>query len=83
MIVGKQDITYQVVLSEVSGKNAVIHACDKINWQIRIGFLTLLFLTWGIILKSYAESRKSQLQGMQSLSDADNQCRIDGRRMVH
>ena len=58
----------EIILNEIAGKNAAIHAYDRIGWQIRTGFLTLLFLGWGIILKSQAgEGAMNQAPGMQSL----------------
>jgi hypothetical protein len=45
----------QVVLTEVSGKNAAIHAYDGMIWKIRTGSLTLLFFGWGVLLKSVTD----------------------------
>jgi hypothetical protein len=57
----------EIILNEISGKNAAIHTYERICWQIRSGFLTLFFLAWGIILKSYAEGTGGEPQAMQSL----------------
>lgn len=47
----------QITLGEISGKNAAIHAYDKIIWTIRSGYLTLLFVGWSILLKSFVENK--------------------------
>ncbi len=46
----------QVVLGEIAGKNAAIHAYDKIIWTVRSGYLTLVFVGWSILLKGVAEN---------------------------
>lgn len=40
----------RVVLGEIEGKNAAIHAYDKITWTARSGFLSLLFGGWGLLV---------------------------------
>jgi len=54
-----QSLSEKIILNEISGKNAAIHAYDKIIWQIRTGFLTLVFGGWAFILKGAIESNKS------------------------
>lgn len=41
-----------IILGEIAGKNAAVHAYDKILWMIRSGYLTLLYGGWAIVLKS-------------------------------
>jgi hypothetical protein len=41
----------KVIMGEIDGKNAAIHAYDKIIWQVRTGFLTLVFGGWAFILQ--------------------------------
>ena len=55
MTTGERPLTDQLISSEISGKNAAIHAYDSIIWKIRSGFLTLLFAGWGIILSGLVE----------------------------
>lgn len=57
---GKPTMLEQLVLGEVTGKNAAIHAYDKIIWTIRSGYLTLTFIGWSILLKSFCEGNFSQ-----------------------
>lgn len=52
-------ISEQVLLNEINGKNNAIHAYDKIVWQIRTGFLTLVFGGWAFIIKGAIVSGKS------------------------
>ena len=40
-----------IILGEIAGKNAAIHAYDKILWMIRTGYLTLFYGAWAIVLK--------------------------------
>lgn len=44
----------RLVTNEIAGKNAAIHAYDKMIWTIRTGFLTLMFAGWGLLLSSFA-----------------------------
>lgn len=50
------DFMEKLVLGEIAGKNAAIHAYDGMVWKIRTGFLTLTFGGWAILLKGLAES---------------------------
>ena len=59
----KPNMLDQVVLGEVAGKNNAIHAYDKIIWTIRSGYLTLIFVGWSVLLKSYAETNMKGLKG--------------------
>ncbi len=61
------NILQQIVLGEVAGKNAAIHAYDSVTWKIRTGFLTLLFAGWGLLLKSLAEHESIAGQGVTRL----------------
>ena len=59
------NIIKDIVIGEIAGKNAAIHAYDKILWTIRTGYLTLFYSGWAIVLngiinnggeiKSYSE----------------------------
>jgi hypothetical protein len=44
-----------VVLGEISGKNAAIIGYDGIIWKIRSGYLTIIFAGWAVLLKGLAE----------------------------
>lgn len=44
-----------IILGEIQGKNAAIHAYDKILWMIRSGYLTLFYGGWAIVLKALVE----------------------------
>ena len=44
-----------ILLGEIAGKNAAIHAYDKIIWIVRSGYLTLFYGGWAIVLKSMIE----------------------------
>jgi hypothetical protein len=50
-----QSFLKRVVLDEIAGKNAAIHAYDKIIWTIRSGYLTLVFAGWGLFLSASAD----------------------------
>jgi hypothetical protein len=63
------EIDRDIILGEISGKNAAIHAYDGIGWKIRTGFLTLFFLGWGIVLKGYAEGVADRPHDWESLID--------------
>jgi hypothetical protein len=45
----------EIVLGEISGKHAAIHAYDGIIWKIRSGFLVLVFVGWSMLLKGISE----------------------------
>jgi hypothetical protein len=51
-----------IILGEIAGKNAAIHAYDKIIWMIRSGYLTLLYGGWAIILKGIVDTCEGILQ---------------------
>lgn len=55
-------INKEIILGEISGKNAAIHAYDKIIWMIRSGYLTLLYGGWAIILTGITEKCNDILQ---------------------
>jgi hypothetical protein len=50
------DFLEKVVLAEIEGKNAAIHAYDGMIWKIRTGLLTLLFVGWSVLLKSFTDN---------------------------
>ena len=52
---GERPIFEDVIMQEIAGKNAAIHAYDGIIWKIRSGYLALVFGGWAILLKSLAE----------------------------
>jgi hypothetical protein len=54
-VMGDKPILEEVILQEIAGKNAAIHAYDGIIWKIRSGYLALVFGGWAILLKSLAE----------------------------
>ena len=56
----KPNMLEQVVLGEIAGKNAAIHAYDKIIWIIRSGYLALTFVGWSMLLKSFCEGKFNQ-----------------------
>lgn len=66
----KLDFLRKVVLAEVSGKNAAIHAYDEMIWKIRTGFLTLLFVGWSVLLKSITDSPQRPAESYQSIVSA-------------
>lgn len=45
-----------IILGEIAGKNAAIHAYDKILWMIRSGYMTLFYGGWAVVLKSMIEN---------------------------
>ena len=49
-----ESLLKRVVLDEIAGKNAAIHAYDKMIWTIRTGYLTLVFAGWGLLLSASA-----------------------------
>ena len=50
-----ESILKDVILGEIGGKNAAIHAYDGIIWKVRSGFLVLVFSGWSILLKSMGD----------------------------
>jgi hypothetical protein len=57
---GERPILEDVILHEIAGKNAAIHAYDGIIWKIRSGYVALVFGGWAILLKSLAEGSIGQ-----------------------
>lgn len=47
----------KIIQGEIEGKNAAIHAYDKMMWTVRSGFLTLVFGGWGLVIKSAVETK--------------------------
>lgn len=45
----------KVVMNEVSGKYAAIHAYDGMIWKVRVGFLTVVFAGWSLVVKTAIE----------------------------
>jgi hypothetical protein len=54
----KEDLQ-QLINHELAGKNAAIHAYDKMMWTVRTGFLTLTFAGWGLLIKAAVENNRS------------------------
>jgi len=50
-------ILKDVILGEIGGKNAAIHAYDGIIWKIRTGFPTLMFGGWAILLQGLGKEQ--------------------------
>lgn len=50
----------KVLLGEIEGKNRAIHSYDGIIWRVRVGFLTLLFGGWAILLKGIVETSATE-----------------------
>jgi hypothetical protein len=48
----EEPLLKSVILGEIEGKNAAIHAYDRMIWTVRSGFLTLFFGAWGLLMKS-------------------------------
>lgn len=46
------DETTKLINNELTGKNAAIHAYDKMIWKVRAGFLTLVFGAWRLAVKA-------------------------------
>ncbi len=53
----------KTIAAEIGGKNAAIHAYDKMMWTVRSGYLTLVFGGWGFVLKSAIE-KGAELQAI-------------------
>lgn len=53
---GDRSLRQQLVIDEMAGKNAAIHAYDHIIWVVRSGYLTLFFAGWALILKALIEA---------------------------
>jgi hypothetical protein len=49
-------IIQDIIIGEIAGKNAAIHAYDKILWTIRTGYLTLFYSGWAIVLKAVIDN---------------------------
>ncbi|TAK64590.1 MAG: hypothetical protein EPO24_03190 [Bacteroidetes bacterium] len=45
-----------IVMGEIAGKNAAIHAYDKMMWTVRSGYLILVFDGLGFIVKFAIEN---------------------------
>lgn len=45
----------EIILGEINGKHAAIHAYDKIIWTIRTGYLTLFYSGWAIVLNAIVD----------------------------
>ena len=56
------NINKEIILGEIDGKNAAIHAYDKIIWMIRSGYLSLLYGGWAIILAGIVEQDNNIMQ---------------------
>lgn len=51
-----------IILGEIAGKNAAVHAYDKILWMIRTGYLTLFYGAWAIVLKGIIDDGGDYIQ---------------------
>jgi hypothetical protein len=59
--VGERPLLEQIILDEIDGKNKAIHAYDQMLWTIRSGFLTLVFVGWGFMLKGMIDQKDPDL----------------------
>lgn len=64
----RNELLEKIVLGEIEGKNRVIHAYDGIVWKVRVGFLTLLFGGWAILLKGIVETSEPPAGGYTALA---------------
>ncbi len=48
------DLQRDLIVNEIAGKNAAIHAYDRIIWVIRSGFVTIVFGAWALLLSGAA-----------------------------
>ena len=55
----ERSVKQQILLEEMAGKNAAIHAYDHIIWVVRSGYLTLFFAGWALMLKALVEATPS------------------------
>lgn len=55
----ERSVRQQILLDEMAGKNAAIHAYDHIIWVVRSGYLTLFFAGWALILRALIEGSPS------------------------
>jgi hypothetical protein len=53
------DVTFilDIIKKEIDGKIQAIHEYDNMLWKLRIGFLTLFFAGWGLLLQPFAEGK--------------------------
>ena len=49
----------ELILNEIKGKNAAIHAYDRMSWTVRSGFLTLFFAAWGLVLGGMVKEHRT------------------------
>jgi len=54
-----REFLQEVILNEIKGKNAAIHAYDRMSWTVRSGFLTLFFAAWGLVLGGMVKEHRS------------------------
>jgi len=47
----------KTIMFEMGGKNQAIHEYDKMIWNLRIGFLTIFFAVWGLLIKSIIDNK--------------------------
>lgn len=50
-----EELLTDTIKFEMDGKNQAIHEYDKMIWQLRIGYLTVFFAVWGILIKSLVD----------------------------
>jgi hypothetical protein len=48
-----------LVKGEIGGKNAAIHAYDKIIWMVRTGFATIVFAGWALLVSGITDNSNS------------------------
>jgi len=47
----------EIISEETAGKNAAIHAYDKMMWTVRSGYLTLVFGAWSLLIQSAVKQK--------------------------
>jgi hypothetical protein len=58
----EDNLMQKTILFELQGKNQAVHEYDKMLWNLRIGFLTVFFAIWGLLIKTIIE-KGSILEG--------------------
>jgi hypothetical protein len=51
-----ESLLENTIMFEMSGKNQGIHEYDKMIWNLRIGFLTVFFAVWSLLIKSIIDN---------------------------
>jgi len=55
----EKSFLHELILNEIKGKNAAIHAYDRMSWTVRSGFLTLFFAAWGLVLGGMVKEHRT------------------------